>query len=320
MAMNKKRVCVLGGTGFVGQYIVEYLAEQGHEITVISRHRERKRDLLVLPTVKIVTADVHDPQVLKVQLAEQDAVINLIGILNESGRNTFRQVHVELARKLAEACTINQVPRVLQMSALKASPDGTSKYLRSKAEAENLLHKLHSADVTSFQPSVIFGPHDQFFNRFASLLRLPPRIAPFPLACARARFAPVFVEDVAQAFVKSLTNKQTYGQRYALCGPKTYTLKELVEYTAQICGISKFIVPLGDSVSRAQGLIMGVLPGKPFTLDNYLSSTIDSVCDEEFPALFGIKPTSLESQVPLYLGASTGASRLSQLRQSSKRG
>jgi len=314
-----KRICILGGTGFVGQCIVEHLAKQGHEIKIISRHRERKRDLLVLPSVKIISADIHDPQVLKDQFYKQDVVINLVGILNEAGKHTFQTVHVDLARNIADACIMKQVPRVLHMSALHASTNGPSKYLRSKAEAENILHKSHNVDVTSFQPSVIFGPRDQFFNRFANLLRIPPRISPFPLACANAKFAPVFVEDVAQAFVKSLNNKQTFGQRYALCGPKVYTLKELVDYTARLCGIRKTIIPLGKTSSRLQALIMGVLPGKPFTMDNYLSTTVDSVCEEGFPALFGLLPKSIESEVPQYVGQNEVNHRYSTYRRSAKR-
>ena len=316
---GSKNICVLGGSGFVGQRIVEYLAKQGHSIKILTRHRERKRDLLVLPTVKIVSADVHDPHALKEHFTGQDAVINLIGILNESGNRTFRRVHVELARKVGDACVKKQVPRLLHMSALNADVHGPSKYLRSKGEAEKYLHNLHDVNVTSFQPSVIFGPRDDFFNRFVKLLSIPPRLAPFPLACAKAKFAPVYVDDVANAFTKSLNDNRTYGQRYQLCGPKNYTLLELVIYTSNVSGIIKHIVPLGDTASKLQGKIMGVLPGKPFTMDNYLSTTIDSVCDECFPSLFDINPTPIESVVPYYLGKQALRDRYTQYRKNAHR-
>lgn len=315
-----KNICVLGGTGFVGQYIVEELAKQGHQIKVISRHRERHRDLLVLPTVKIVSADIHDPPVLKEEFADQDAVVNLVGILNEAGKRTFKKIHVELARKVGEACIMNEVPRLLHMSALKADVNGPSKYLRSKGEAEKYLHNLHDVEVTSFQPSVIFGPNDDFFNRFAKLLRIPPRFAPFPLACANAKFAPIYVEDVAQAFARAVDDKRTFGQRYALCGPKVYTLLELVKYTANVCGIKKPILPLGGGLSRMQASIMGILPGKPFTMDNYLSTTVDSVCEDGFPGIFAIEPKSLEAVVPQYLGQQSLRKRYAQLRRAARRG
>ena len=313
-------ICVLGGTGFVGQQVVEALAKQGHNIKVISRHRERHRDLLVLPTVKIVSADIHDPPVLKEQFIGQDAVVNLVGILNEAGKRTFTKVHVELARKVGEACIMNQVPRLLHMSALKADVNGPSKYLRSKGEAEKYVHNLHDVAVTSFQPSVIFGPNDDFFNRFAKLLRIPPRFAPFPLACAKAKFAPVYVEDVALAFARSLDDKRTFGQHYPLCGPGVYTLQELVKYTAEVCGIKKPIMPLGSGLSRLQATILGMVPGKPFTMDNYLSTTIDSVCEDGFPELFAINPKALETVVPHYLGQQSIRKRFSTLRRAARRG
>jgi len=314
-----KNICVLGGTGFIGRYVVEELAKLGHQIKVISRHRERNRDLLVLPTVKIVSADIHDPPVLKEQFIGQDVVINLVGILNETGKHTFQKVHVELARKVGEACIMNQVPRLLHMSALHADINGPSKYLRSKGEAEKYVHNLHDVEVTSFQPSVIFGPNDSFFNRFANLLRLPPRLAPFPLACASARFAPVFVEDVALAFARAVDDKRTFGQRFQLCGPAVYSLQELVKYTAEVCGIKKPIMPLGNSLSRLQAIILGFMPGKPFTMDNYLSTTVDSVCDEGFPELFAITPKALEAVVPLYLGPQSSNNRKSKWRRGARR-
>ena len=319
MALAKK-ICILGGTGFVGHHIVGQLAKQGHKIKIISRHRERHRDLLVLPAVEIVTADIHDPQVLKEHFTGQDAVINLVGILNESGKATFQRAHVELARKIADACQMKEVPRLLHMSALNADAEkGPSKYLRTKGEAENMVHKIHNVAVTSFQPSVIFGPEDDFFNRFAKLLRIPPKIAPFPLASANARFAPVYVEDVARVFAQALDNKETVGKRYALCGPNSYTLYELVKYTAMTCGLKKFIIPLGNAPSKIMAMVMGHIPGKPYTMDNYLSATVDSVCEEEFPKIFDIKPTPMESIVPLYLGQKMARNRYSQYRRSSRR-
>jgi NADH dehydrogenase len=315
-----KKICILGGTGIVGQHIVTKLAKQHHKIKIISRHRERNRDLLVLPEVEIVSADVHDPQVLKNEFSEQDAVINLVGILNESGKHTFERAHVELAKKIADACVMKEVPRILHMSALNADAEkGPSKYLRSKGQAENIVHKIHTANVTSFRPSVIFGPQDDFFNRFAKLLRIPPTAAPFPLAVANARFAPVYVEDVAHAFTAALDNKATFGQRYNLCGPNIYTLQQLVNYTAETCGIKKLIIPLGNTTSRLMAMVMGHVPGKPFTKDNFLSSQVDSVCEEEFPKIFGIEPTPLESVVPKYLGRKTQRDRYSDYRRTSRR-
>jgi len=259
---------------------------------------------------------------LKKEFSGCDAVINLVGILHDGKKNSrsFRGVHVELARKVLDACRTTNVPRLLHMSAIKADAGrGSSHYLRSKGEAENLVHTNKHIHVTSFRPSVIFGPRDDFFNRFAKLLSIPPRLAPFPLACAKAKFAPVYVDDVANAFTKSLNDDRTYGQRYQLCGPKNYTLLELVIYASNVSGIIKHIVPLGDSASKLQAKILGVLPGKPFTMDNYLSTTIDSICDECFPSLFDITPTPIESVVPYYLGKQALRNRYSQYRKGAHR-
>jgi NADH dehydrogenase len=317
---NRKKICVLGGTGFVGQYIVEKLAKQGHHIRVLSRHRERNRELLVLPTVEIASADVHNGQVLKENFADQDVVINLVGILNVFGKHSFEKVHADLARKVADACQLKRVPRLLHMSALKANANNApSKYLRSKGQAENIVHSIRDVDVTSFRPSVIFGPQDDFFNRFAKLLAMPPKFMPFPLACANAKFAPVYVKDVANAFVNAIDDKETFGKRFCLCGPHEYSLLELVKYTADISNIQRKIIPLGNGTSKLLATFMGMVPGKPLSIDNFNSTRADSICDEEFPNLAAGSTHSIESIVPGYLGGKSLRGRYSHFRKSSGR-
>jgi len=298
------RVCILGGTGFVGNHIVALLAKEKHQVKVLTRNRERHRDLLVMPTVSVKNANIHDLNTLKTEFAGYDVVINLVGILNEEDKkeHSFQGVHVELARKVMEACRVNRVPRLLHMSALGADAGrGTSRYLRSKGEAENLLHTTKDIQVTSFRPSVIFGPDDSFLNRFALMLKLTPRLAPFPLACPNARFAPVYVEDVATAYVRAIDNKATFNKHYDLCGPKEYTLKELVKYTGELIGKKRLIIGLSSGLSKLQSVIFSVLPGKVFTYDNYLSLQQESVCKGPFPKVFGITPTALETVAPYYL-------------------
>lgn len=313
-------ICVLGGTGFVGQQIVEQLAKRGHRVRVLSRHRERKRDLLVLPTVEIVTADVHNGQVLKEQFTGQDVVINLVGILNVFGKHNFEKIHTDLARKVGDACQLKQVPRLLHMSALKANANNApSKYLRSKGQAENIVHTIRDVQVTSFQPSVIFGPHDSFFNRFAKLLALPPRFMPFPLACANARFAPVYVNDVANAFVDAISNKDTFGKRFSLCGPKQYSLLELVQFTNEVCGTGRRIIPLGNGMSKLMATFLGMVPGKPMTVDNYLSTLVDSVCDGDVPNIAPENASTVETIVPQYLGGKHLKGRYNHYRRMAKR-
>lgn len=301
MAMHK--ICMLGGTGFVGRRLAARLSEAGHEIVILTRRRERHRDLLVLPGLRLIEGDVHEPEFLRSEFAGRDTVVNLVGILNEPGRDGrgFAQAHAELPGKVVQACRETGVPRLLHMSALQAAPGAPSHYLRTKAAGEEAAHRAGGADfhVTSFRPSVIFGPGDGFLNRFATLLRLAPGV--FPLACPDARFQPVYVEDVVRAFVEALDNHKTFGQRYDLCGPRVYTLREIVNYVAEHLGKRVCIIGLNDTLSYLQAAVMEFVPGKPFSLDNYRSLQVDSVCEKGFPEVFGIKPESLEEIAPTYL-------------------
>jgi uncharacterized protein YbjT (DUF2867 family) len=308
--MSKLKICILGGTGFVGRRIVAYLVDQGHQAWIVSRRRSRHRDLLVLPTVQVVEGDVHNSVFLHRQFEGMDAVVNLIGILNETGRSGrgFTKVHAELPAKVVEACRLTGVRRLLHMSALHASLSGPSHYLRTKAMGEEAVHRAASEDfrVTSFRPSVIFGPRDSFTNRFAQLLRWSPGV--FPLACPDARFQPVYVDDVARAFVGALENHQTFGQRYNLCGPKVYSLQDIVRYIARLIGRRTYIVRLNDALSMLQAAMLEYFPGKPFSLDNYRSLQVDSVCPgseaerkKVWRDIFAIDLVHLEQTAPGYL-------------------
>ncbi|MDH5648204.1 MAG: complex I NDUFA9 subunit family protein [Gammaproteobacteria bacterium] len=308
--MTQHHVTVLGGTGFVGHSVVRRLAEHGHVVRVISRRRERHRDLLVLPGVDVVQGDPRDVALLAREFEKSDTVVNLVGILNERGHRGkgFADAHVHHVAHVVEACKKSGVKRLLHMCALGASEWAPSHYLRTKARGEYLA--LHSGipgfHATSFRSSVIFGPHDSFINRFAGLLKLSPWV--FALACADSRFQPVYVEDVAAAIVTSMDDRYTYGQVYELCGPRTYQLHELVSYIAAQLGLNTRIIKLNKQLSWLQAMALEFVPGKPFSLDNYKSLQVDSVCSRGFPKDFGITPATLESVVPTYLGPSVSDS------------
>jgi NADH dehydrogenase len=272
-----------------------------------------------LPSLSIVEGDVYEQAFLESVFNDCEVVVNLVGILNESGTDGkgFERTHVELTKTVVAACKKTGVKRVLHMSSLNAHPDGPSHYLRTKGIAENHIHELASElAVTSFRPSVIFGEDDSFTNRFADLLRQVPTV--FPLACSDAKFQPVFVEDVVSAFVDSINNPKTIGQRYDLCGPKVYNLQEIVEYLMQLMGIRRKILRLSDKMARLQAKAMEFAPGKPFTMDNYHSLQIDSVCGCPFPSVFGVRPKSMEEIVPGYLGERKGGT-LDTFRQQASR-
>ncbi len=295
--MSTQRIVVVGGTGFVGRYVVARLASAGHRVVVPTRRRETAKHLILLPTVDVVEVDVHDPRALAALLADADAVINLVGILNESAGATFAGAHVELTRKVIAACAGAGVTRLLHMSALGADAAGPSFYQQSKGKAEELV-MASPLRWTIFRPSVIFGPGDSFLSLFARLSRLLPVIA---LGAPDARFAPIFIGDVAHCIVTSLNDEVTQMGRYDLCGPKVYTLREIVRYVGEVTGAVRPIMPLNAALSKLQAFVLEHAPGKLMSRDNLRSMSVDNVCDCPFPAVFGITPVTLESIAPGYL-------------------
>lgn len=308
--MAAPRIVVLGGSGFVGRALVARLAAGGALVTVPTRSRERSRSLILLPTVDVVEADIHEPAALARLVRGADAVVNLVGILNETGRDTFQRVHVDLARKVVDACRAGQATRLLQMSALNADPAGLSKYLASKGEAEAVVAGSGLA-WTILRPSVIFGEGDSFLTLFATLARRLPVIA---LAAPDARFQPVWVGDVVTAFAGSLASRETRGRRYDLCGPKVYTLRELVRWTAETAGAVRPIIPLRGGLATAQAFVLEHLPGKLMSRDNLASMSKDNVCGCPFPAEFGVEPASLEALGPSWLAPAAMHDRYDAMR------
>ena len=317
--MKKLRICVLGGTGFIGQHLLFTLARDGHHLRVLTRRREAHRELLVIPTLELVETDVHLVSELTGQFKGCDTVINLTGILHASGapHGDFRSVHADLPRKVVEASQFNGIRRLLHMSALKASPEGPSEYLRTKGEGEQAVLAARHMDVTAFRPSVVFGPRDNFFNQFAAMLRFAPFI---PLAGAEARFAPVFVGDVVEAFVRTLRARDSYGKAYELCGPRVYTLRELVKLTGRFTGRRRPVIGLGPGPARLLARTMELLPEPPMTRDNLASMSVDNVCHSDGLGELGITPTELETVVPGYLTRDGRDRYLQSLRSAARRG
>ncbi len=315
--MTSKNVTILGATGYVGVHLATKLNAEGYNIKALTRHKCRHNKLLVLTDLELIEADTHDQAELEKQFAGSDAVINLIGILNEEGSNThtFSNAHVELVRKVVSACAAAGVPRYLHMSALNADAEkGSSEYLRSKGEGEKIAFELagDKVAVTAFRPSVIFGAEDSFFNRFAGLIKLLPV---FPLACGESKLAPVYIGDVCNKMVDSLEDPSTEGKSINLVGPKEYSLRDLVTYTARVLDVQRKIIDLPDWAARLQAKVMSLIPGKPFTMDNYNSLQTDSTCDEEEAK----QPTSIEAVVPRYIGKKNRNVKYQTFRQVARR-
>lgn len=311
-------VLLIGGSGFVGGWIANRLSESGVRVRIPTRREENARRLTLLPTIETVVADVNDPESLLALLRGQDAVINLVGILHDRDSRTpygagFSRAHVELPQKIVAAMRVAGVRRLVHMGALGTSTDAPSEYLRSKAAGEAAVFAAAAAgelDVTAFRPSVIFGAGDAFLNLFAQALKSAPF---FPLAGASARFQPVYAGDVAWAFCDCLKRSETFGQCYELAGPTVYTLRQLVEYTGQLCGHARPIVELSPGLALLQAKLLALLPNPPMTPDNLRSMQVDNVSDgrHDYP---NWQPTRLEAIAPGYLSAHTPKRRLDEMR------
>ena len=301
--MKLKKVLLIGGGGFVGGWVANRLSERGLRVVVPTRHRDHNKQLILLPTVYTVEADIHDPQALVGLMDDVDAVINLVGILHDGDSTQpygkrFAAAHVELPKKIVAAMKQSGVRRLVHVSAIKAAVDAPSAYLRSKAAGEAVvLAAANELDVTVLRPSVIFGPGDAFLNTFATLLKLFPVL---PLGGAKARFQPVYVGDVADVTVASLTERASFGQTYELCGPTTYSLRELINYVGKLIGRRRCVINLPAPLAYMQAGLLSLLPKPPMSPDKLRSMQVDGVTDGRcnYP---GWQPKALEAVVPAYL-------------------
>jgi NADH dehydrogenase len=310
--MRDQNVVVIGGTGFIGGHLLARLAADGFNMLVPARHYERAKHLTTLPYLDLEVADIHDDATLRRLLAGRDAVINLVGVLHSGHGDPygpgFRQLHVELPRRIVQACAELGVPRYLHMSALGASHTGTSMYQRSKADGELAARSDPRVAATIFRPSIVFGPGDHFLTVFANLQRRFPLM---PLACARWRLQPIYVEDVAAAFALALREPRTRGADIELGGPQVYTLAELVHLAGHYAGHERHVLALPDWAARLEARLFELLPGEPMiSRDNLDSMKTDNVVDPQTQALtaeaLGIKLTALEAAAPHYLALPRG--------------
>lgn len=307
------RIVLTGATGFLGGHLLPVLSAAGHDCLAFTRYPPGCKSLSTIPRVAIRRGDVFDPAWFAEQLQGADAVINMVGILNEKGRKGegFRRAHVTLTEQIIAACRAAGVSRFIQVSALGAGA-GSSHYLVSKGEAEACIREAGDLASTIFQPSVIFGKGDAFFNRFAGLIKAAPVL---PLACPGALMQPVWAGDVAEGILRSLDRPETAGKTYTAVGPDVFTLRELVEFTATTAGLKTRIVNLPDGMARAQAAVMDFVPGKPFSTDNYRSLQTPNTSEDNGLLRLGIEPRSIHSIVPSYLAKSARQDRLDASRK-----
>ncbi|VXC54228.1 NAD-dependent dehydratase [Burkholderia sp. 8Y] len=318
--MQHQNVAIIGGSGFIGSHLVNALVDLGKNVRIATRRRANAAHLTLLP-VDVIETDVHDPIKLAAFVAEADAVINLVGVLQ--GRRgdpygpEFARAHVELPRKIVAACAAKGVRRLIHMSAIGADAEGPSMYLRSKGDGEKQVRES-GLDWTIFRSSVVFGPEDNLLNQFAFLERLFPVI---PLACADAEFQPVFVGDVAKAIVNVLDLDAANRMVYELAGPAVYTLAELVRFAGATIGKHARIVKLPESLGRLQAMTLEMAPGEPLmSRDNLDSMKTPSVASGPLAPELGIgEPASIEAIAPLYLTGMSPRSRFNTFRATAHR-
>ena len=305
------RILAIGGAGFIGRQVVGRLVAQGHVVHVPTRQFQHGRELLVHPTVTVMQADIHDDATLERLVAGCDIVMNFVGILHSREGQPygvdFDRAHVQLPRRIAQACRTHQVKRFIHLSALGADLQGPSGYLRSKAAGEQAIRNSYATqgvgDFTIFRPSVVFGPEDKFMNMFAQLARF---LFVLPIAGASAKMQPVYVGDVASAVMNVLTLPAAANHTYDLAGPRTYSLGELVKLAALWSGHPRVVVELPMSLGRLQARVFECMPGEPLlSRDNLLSLSVDNVGTEPMSTDLNLVATPLESVAPIYLKPAT---------------
>jgi uncharacterized protein YbjT (DUF2867 family) len=301
--MAVRRITVFGGSGFIGRYVVERLADTGAIVVVAVRDPEGAKNLRVFGNVGQVTpvgCNIRDADSVRAAAAGSDTVVNLCGILAETGRQTFQAVHVDGAANIARAAAAAGATRLIHVSAIGASDSARSGYARSKAAGERAVREAFPT-ATILRPSVVFGPEDGFFNLFAGIARLSPALPLF--GGGTTRFQPVYVCDVAAAIANALADPATTGRTYELGGPEVCTFRELMQKLLTVIRRRRLLLPLPYLVGDIQALFLGLLPNPPLTRDMMRQMRVDNIVGSGAGSLadLGVTPTALDAVLPTYL-------------------
>lgn len=301
--MHDAVVCVFGGAGFIGRHLVRRLAAGGAVVRVLSRSPERAIALKPMgsPAQVVLQRLVSDEETHLVEaVAGATHVVNLIGILYERRAGDFKRVQGRLPGRIAAAAASAGVQHMVQLSAIGADPASPSLYARSKAQGEAAVRAVFPT-ATVLRPSIVVGPEDSFFNRFAAMAQLSPAL---PLiGGGTTRFQPVFVGDVAQAIVAALTRSDATGRTFELGGPRIYSFRELLEYMLRLLRRRRALVTLPWALAALQARFLELLPVPPLTRDQIELLRRDNVVAPDAAGLaeLGIEPTPIEVVVPGYL-------------------
>ena len=301
--MKQHRVAILGGAGFIGRYVVKRLAERGDVLAVGGRNAASAKFLKLkgdVGQVGLLNVSIHDEALLRAFVVNVDSVVNLVGILHESGRQRFDAVHHIGAARLARVARDAGVERFVHLSAIGADPRSPSAYARTKAAGEEAVRDAFPT-ATVLRPSVVFGPEDQFFNRLAAMATISP-VVPV-IGGGETRFQPVYVGDVADAVVRCIDDPATAGRIYELGGPRVYSLRELTELLLEEIRRKRLLIDLPFGVAALQARLMSLLPNPPLTPDQVEMLKRDNVVAPGALGLeaLGLTPTAVEAILPTYL-------------------
>ena len=294
---------VFGGSGFIGRYVVKRLAQKGYVVRVAVRDPEAAaflKPMGAVGQVVLLSASVTNEAAVQRAVRGADVVVNLVGILAETGRATFQAIHADGAGRVARlAAAAAGARRFVHLSAIGADPASPSRYAASKAAGEQAVRQAFPGAII-LRPSVVFGPEDAFFNRFAAMARMLPFM---PVISGATRMQPVYVGDVADAVMAVLERPDAAGAVYELGGPQVWTFREILAYILQQTGRHHPLVPIPMAIARLQAALLELLPWKPLTRDQLLLLGRDNVVASGMPALadLDIVPTPVELVVPAYL-------------------
>ena len=303
MQLRNKTVSIIGGSGFIGRALVKKLALSGAKINVLTRNAVRSKNLKTAGDVGQVTvmsgdALVDEDIINSIRFA--DYVVNLIGIFHPSGKQNFLNSQAELPQRLGQIAKKLDVKKIVHVSAIGADLESKSQYQKTKAEGERNLLRIFPG-CTILRPSIVFGPGDGFFDRFAKIAMISPAL---PLiGGGKTKFQPIFVGDVADSVLYCLGHSQTDGQIYELGGASMYSFKELLSYTLESIGKKRALIPISNFAMQIPATLFSILPNPPITLDQLRMLERDNVVSENMPNIssFGITPQPIEAHVPYYL-------------------
>ena len=291
MAQSKKTIAIFGASGFLGSSIVLALNQSNCRLKLFSRNKEKIKYWTVNPDIQIFDFDLDNLTQVKKDLKNTDAVINLLGILHQSKKDSFDKIHHLWPTRLANTMKDLGIKRLMHLSALGTSFKAPSLYLKSKAHGETALLKHKDLNLTILRPSIIFGARDNFINMFKALVKWLPVIV---LLSPQSKFQPIYIEDVSKALIKSLWDKKTYGKVYELGGPDVYSLKEIIKLIINSEKLHRLIIPLNKPLSYMFALSMEMFPIKILTRDNWRSMQVDNVVDIQYAITYRYSQEHLE--------------------------